>query len=419
MGITSSYVMRRFSCIGSELGQDSRSSEGAAVQRNAAPLGVRKSFVENREQTLERVESSLRGPAPPIRELLVSQGWAQLVCATTGNCAYGIFVARAVEGTAALERLSLGEFSVASLFARGLSSKEVGAELSLADTTARGALLRACEKLGIRGTQLPLFWHVLESVAPAIEATEGGSEQLRYVLDVRAFLPMALATAERELVLHVLLGRSNAEVAQLRGVSTQTVGNQLHAIFGKLQVASRGELAAYVLSAHETSAALGERRSIRKSAAPRRFGVEDARSAVWLVREEPVHGVYEVGVQRREIRRALGAAVVAAGAAAVGRQRLGHLRLGDSAVGRGVSEARDVRLHEPVGLAVEEEVAGAVGGRLPDLAVGAFDLDFDALEPVAIVFDLGRVVGHSVHGARSHQRRAVVCEMAADALAAG
>jgi DNA-binding CsgD family transcriptional regulator len=57
-------------------------------------------------------------------------------------------------------------------------------------------------------------------------------------------LPESLSASEREVVRAVLGGRSNLEIASMRGTSAKTVGNQLHAIYRKLDVGSRHELAA-------------------------------------------------------------------------------------------------------------------------------------------------------------------------------
>jgi DNA-binding CsgD family transcriptional regulator len=54
--------------------------------------------------------------------------------------------------------------------------------------------------------------------------------------------PKALTRAEREVVEHVVAGRSNAQIAARRGTSVRTVANQLAAIFRKLAVGSRREL---------------------------------------------------------------------------------------------------------------------------------------------------------------------------------
>jgi DNA-binding CsgD family transcriptional regulator len=59
--------------------------------------------------------------------------------------------------------------------------------------------------------------------------------------------PSALARltkAEREVLIQVLAGASNAEIAAARRTSARTVGNQVAALFQKLGVTSRGALAA-------------------------------------------------------------------------------------------------------------------------------------------------------------------------------
>ena len=52
-----------------------------------------------------------------------------------------------------------------------------------------------------------------------------------------------LTDAERDVVQLAVSGRSNAEIADVRGVSVRTVANQLAAVYGKLGVNSRSELA--------------------------------------------------------------------------------------------------------------------------------------------------------------------------------
>lgn len=57
-------------------------------------------------------------------------------------------------------------------------------------------------------------------------------------------VPDTLTTAEREVLLLLERGASNAEIARHRGTSVRTVGNQVGTIFRKLGVASRSELMA-------------------------------------------------------------------------------------------------------------------------------------------------------------------------------
>jgi len=56
-------------------------------------------------------------------------------------------------------------------------------------------------------------------------------------------LPDCLTLAEREVVLALLRGRSNRDIAGARATSVRTVANQIAAVFKKLRVSSRIELA--------------------------------------------------------------------------------------------------------------------------------------------------------------------------------
>jgi DNA-binding CsgD family transcriptional regulator len=57
-------------------------------------------------------------------------------------------------------------------------------------------------------------------------------------------LPPVLTAAERAVVEAMLSGKTNPEIARARGTSTRTVANQIANAFQKLEVSSRGELAA-------------------------------------------------------------------------------------------------------------------------------------------------------------------------------
>jgi DNA-binding CsgD family transcriptional regulator len=52
-------------------------------------------------------------------------------------------------------------------------------------------------------------------------------------------VPEGLSAAEREVVLLVCDGRSNAEIARARKTATRTVANQLGSIYSKLKVSGR------------------------------------------------------------------------------------------------------------------------------------------------------------------------------------
>ncbi|MBI5481660.1 MAG: helix-turn-helix transcriptional regulator [Deltaproteobacteria bacterium] len=63
--------------------------------------------------------------------------------------------------------------------------------------------------------------------------------------DVTAPGPWSLTLAEREVAAAAVAGKSNQEIAAARGVSTRTVANQLAAVYRKLGINSRAELAAF------------------------------------------------------------------------------------------------------------------------------------------------------------------------------
>jgi DNA-binding NarL/FixJ family response regulator len=56
-----------------------------------------------------------------------------------------------------------------------------------------------------------------------------------------------LSASEREIATLCMQGQSNVQIAQQRNVSEKTVANQIFAIFEKLGVASRWELAAHLV----------------------------------------------------------------------------------------------------------------------------------------------------------------------------
>jgi DNA-binding CsgD family transcriptional regulator len=61
-------------------------------------------------------------------------------------------------------------------------------------------------------------------------------------------LPPSLSAAEREVALHLLEGRSNAQIAASRRTSVRTVANQVASLLRKLEVRSRAEFVVAVQS---------------------------------------------------------------------------------------------------------------------------------------------------------------------------
>ena len=59
-------------------------------------------------------------------------------------------------------------------------------------------------------------------------------------------LPKSFSRAESEVAVAIAMGCSSAAIARQRGTSVRTVENQIYAIFRKLGIGSRRELAAYL-----------------------------------------------------------------------------------------------------------------------------------------------------------------------------
>jgi DNA-binding CsgD family transcriptional regulator len=55
-----------------------------------------------------------------------------------------------------------------------------------------------------------------------------------------------LTRAERDVMLMIRAGHSNAQIAAARGSSPRTVANQVRSLYAKLGVSSRAELAAVI-----------------------------------------------------------------------------------------------------------------------------------------------------------------------------
>jgi len=142
--------------------------------------------------------------------------------------------------------ISLGRRERAVLVAAeaGVANKLVAIEQSLACSTVSEALQTAIGKLGFKSrAEFLRVMAQLRSGTPELRLV--GSEQLCWVfVPIEAMdLDPSLTVAERQVVVHVLSGRSNAAIARARQTSSRTVANQLAAIYRKLGVSSRWELA--------------------------------------------------------------------------------------------------------------------------------------------------------------------------------
>lgn len=150
---------------------------------------------------------------------------------------------------AASVRLSHRELSVLTAAESGVANKFVAIEHSLACSTVSESLQTAIGKLGFasRAEFLKVMACLRVSVPDCAARLVGDAQLCWLFLPVEALaLDPRLTRAERQVVAGVLNGRTNAAIATARRTSCRTVANQLAAIYRKLGVSSRWELAARV-----------------------------------------------------------------------------------------------------------------------------------------------------------------------------
>jgi DNA-binding NarL/FixJ family response regulator len=139
-------------------------------------------------------------------------------------------------------RLTPREEGVTALAAIGRSNKEIASELGVKPSTVATLLGAALGKLGLASrTMLPLFWRDLHGRAWAVSDAEAALIALSHADDPTGL--SALTPAERAVALALLRGLSDRNIAHARNSSRQTVSKHVSAIYKKLGVGSRAELA--------------------------------------------------------------------------------------------------------------------------------------------------------------------------------
>ncbi len=141
--------------------------------------------------------------------------------------------------------LTMREREVAEFVGLGRSTKEIAYILGVSYSAVTNLTARAQDKLALTSrAELAAFFAPsgfrakLAEVALSGETLLFGSFPLVNQRQVEK-----LTQAEREIVAHLVAGSTNSDIAQRRQTSENTVANQVHAIFLKLGVHSRAELA--------------------------------------------------------------------------------------------------------------------------------------------------------------------------------
>jgi DNA-binding CsgD family transcriptional regulator len=140
--------------------------------------------------------------------------------------------------------LTARERQVAEWVGLGKSSTEVAYILGVSDAAVTNCTARAQEKLGLQSrAELVSFFaqnglrRKLAEVAIADDTLLVGASPL---IDERT--AAGLTRVENTMVVQLVAGSTNADIASRRGVSERTVANQVQSIFRKMGVRSRAEL---------------------------------------------------------------------------------------------------------------------------------------------------------------------------------
>ncbi|RKT47613.1 regulatory LuxR family protein [Thiocapsa rosea] len=146
--------------------------------------------------------------------------------------------------------LTLRERQVAEYVGMGQSSGQIAYALGISPSSVTDHSARAQRKLGLSSwTELAAFF---ARNGPRVRLAEVAIRDNRLLIGSYPLLPEAsvqpLTNAERDILAALLAGSTNADIAGRRAVAARTVANQVQAIFRKLGVRSRGELAARLQS---------------------------------------------------------------------------------------------------------------------------------------------------------------------------
>ncbi|MGE0646075.1 MAG: LuxR C-terminal-related transcriptional regulator [Nitrospira sp.] len=141
--------------------------------------------------------------------------------------------------------LTLRERQVSEFVGQGHSCKEIGYMLGISPSAVANCTTRAVRKLGLSSlTELAAFF---SPNGPRATLEEYGVHGDRLLIGTYPLLPadqvVNLTDAERAVLAALLAGSTNRDIAQRRNCSAHTVANQVQAIFRKVGVHSRSELA--------------------------------------------------------------------------------------------------------------------------------------------------------------------------------
>jgi DNA-binding NarL/FixJ family response regulator len=145
------------------------------------------------------------------------------------------------------------ERQIVECASHGWSNKVIAFELGISSSSVSTHLSHAAAKLGLSSRMAVIELFVALAVKSPPDASVSyvgwaGKKFAVFAIPTGPDLPEILSPAERDVVTLVVAGKSNAAIAQARGVSARTVENQLAAAMKKLGVSSRANLTAFLMS---------------------------------------------------------------------------------------------------------------------------------------------------------------------------
>lgn len=215
----------------------------AGAQRSSARIALRDAV-----RRIDRLRTR-RGRSDPDRAL---SAWQGLVCGRWSLVdhfdADGRRFVLAIRNDPAHpdpRGLTPRERQVAEFLGQGLSCKAIGYTLGISPSAVTNCTSRAARKLGLSSlAELAAFFAPAGLRATLAESVVRGDTLLigSYSFGQDA-LVAKLTSTERSVLAALLSGSTNGDIARRRSCSEHTVANQVQAIFRKLGVRSRGELA--------------------------------------------------------------------------------------------------------------------------------------------------------------------------------
>ncbi|WP_394847853.1 LuxR C-terminal-related transcriptional regulator [Pendulispora brunnea] len=143
------------------------------------------------------------------------------------------------------------ERQTVAMAALGHSNKVIADELGLSVSAVSAYLARAARKLRV-DSRVDLA-RLYRDTAPRPPSAADDRRPPPRADTAKHLPPKGLSASERAVLLGVLCGKTNAEIAQARRSSVRTVANQVASAFRKLGVSSRGELAARMFRESDAS----------------------------------------------------------------------------------------------------------------------------------------------------------------------